>query len=441
MEKHLAKALEKFAQPVCEPRDENRPNEDRPMVVRPPLSSSQVYRWITEGAHQDYSLWYRHQLQWRKLPLEQKHKAMSNRMAREDGMFRTLLPEVYGEEGLQILDAVYASFAPDMYYRDHARGLIKEPEKIGPRQVASYILTNYDIIGVGPLIVMEASDERVRLCPIGHDSTELCSYGTRKGDWRMCAYTGEWETQITKLMNPKLRCYTNKAKNCGDWCCEITIEWDTGEEPPNNTLPPVTGRPEPVRPELEHSDVYNWIVNGAPKDAKAWLDPVPIRHIPMDQKLNICSRKWAAETGAMRTMMAEVYGDKGYETIEKAYASMAPPEYELARIRGLTGEPDEMGPLEAARYICTLYDIAGRAPLSIPEASDECVRIQHFVGLPETCYYLARKGDWRMCVAETAFERNLTKMMNPRLRAQRTKSKIYGDYCCELTIDWDPDFK
>jgi len=29
--------------------------------------------------------------------------------------------------------------------------------------------------------------------------------------------------------------------------------------------------------------------------------------------------------------------------------------------------------------------------------------------------------------------------MNPKLRARRTKGKIYGDYCCELTIDRDPD--
>ena len=32
-------------------------------------------------------------------------------------------------------------------------------------------------------------------------------------------------------------------------------------------------------------------------------------------------------------------------------------------------------------------------------------------------------------------------MMNSRLRARRTKGKVYGDYCCELTIDWDPDSK
>ena len=68
------------------------------------------------------------------------------------------------------------------------------------------------------------------------------------------------------------------------------------------------------------------------------------------------------------------------------------------------------------------------------------IRIQHCVGLPETCYYTARQGDWRMCNVGTAFERNLIKLMNPKLRARRTKGKVYGDYCCELTIDWDPEF-
>jgi len=438
MEDKVAKALAKFAPPVpAAPSDENRPNEDRPPVARPPLGASPVYQWITEGKSQDYSLWYMDQLTWTVLPLEVKHKACSNRMAREDGVFRTLLPEVYGEQGLQILDAVYASFASDMYERERAKGIIKEPEKMGPRQVASYILTNYDIIGVGPIIVMEASDERVRISPIGYGCTELCAYATRKGDWRMCAYTGTWETEITKLINPKLRTYTNKAKHMGDWCCQITIEWDTGKWEP---APEINQRPEPIRPPLEHSDIYNWIVDGTPKNPKLWLDPVPIRQLPMDQKCKICAKKWAAETGAMRNMIAEVFGDDGYQTVEQAYASFAPPEYELARHRGLIGDPDEIGPLEAASYICTLYDTCGRAPLAFPEASDECVRIQHFMGLPETCPYTARPGDWRMCQAETAFERNLVKLMNPKLRARRTKGKVYGDYACELTIDWDPEF-
>ena len=103
MEDKVAKALAKFAKPVpASPSDENRPNEERPPVVRPPVGASPVYEWITQGKRQDYSLWYMDQLTWNVLPLDVKHKASSSRMAREDGVFRTLLPEIYGDYACEL---------------------------------------------------------------------------------------------------------------------------------------------------------------------------------------------------------------------------------------------------------------------------------------------------------------------------------------------------
>jgi len=308
---------------------------------------------------------------------------------------------------------------------------------MGPRQLAAYLVTNYDVEGWLPIVVSEASDERVRI-QLFVGEPEVCPYGTRCGDWRFCPNTGGWERELTKMINPKLRTRVTKSKNVGDYCCELTIEWDDGSNPPATVI---TERPEIVRPALEHSETYNWVMEGKRQDASLWLDPIRYRVLDWEAKQKLCSKKLAAEAGSLRTMIGEVFGDEGYDLIEKSYASFAPPEYEIGRARGLIKDPDQTSPLDVASYICFLYDIAGRGVLSIAEASEERVRIQHFHGLPKTCYYLTRMGDWDMCVAEAAFERDLTKLMNPRLRARRTKGKVYGDYCCELTIDWDPDVK
>ena len=433
-----AKKLEKFGiPPAWGAREDSRPNEDRPVLIRPELQHSEFYKWIFHGTPINYRRWYQDKVKWRVLPAEEKHRSCSRRMALECGVFRTLLPEVYGDKGYQIMDAVYASFAKGEYERGRAAGLIKEPAKMGPKQLASYLLTNYDIEGWFPIVITEASDERVRTQLFVGDP-EVCPYGTRRGDWCFCTNTGGWERELTKMVNPKLRTRVTKSKNCGDYCCELTIEYDDGSNPPATVI---RERPPIVRPELEHSETYKWAIEGKPQNEALWTDPLRYRILPWETKHELCARKLAAEAGCLRTMIAELFGDEGYQLIEKAYASFAYPEYEIGMARGYIGDPDEMGPLEVASYICFLYDIAGRGVLSIVDASDEGVKIQHFHGLPETCYYLARKGDWNMCVAEAAFENALTKLMNPKLRARRTKGKIYGDYCCELTIDWDPQAK
>ena len=438
MDDREAKQLAKFGGEIpWGSREDNRPNEDRPILVRPELEHSEAYNWIFHRKPENYRRWYQDKVTWRVLPAEEKHRSCSRRMALECGIFRTLLPEVYGDKGYQIMDAVYASFAESEYQRGKAAGLIKEPEKMGPREMAAYLLTNYDVEGWFPIVISEASNERVRT-QLFVGEPEVCPYGTRRGDWRFCPNTGGWERVLTKLVNPKLRTRVTKSKNCGDYCCELTVEWDDGSNPPATVI---TERPQAVRPELEHSETYKWVMNGESLNEKLWAAPVRYRILPWETKHSLCSKKLAAEAGCLRTMIAEVFGDEGYQLVENAYASFAPPEYEIGRARSLIKDPGQMGPLEAAKYICFLYDVAGRGVLSIVDASEESVRIQHFHGLPETCYYLTRKGDWKMCVAEAAFESELTKLMNPKLRARRTKGKVYGDYCCELTIDWDPEAK
>jgi len=437
MEDWEAKILAAYGgEPPWGPSDENRPNEDRPLLVRPKKENSEFYNYIFHGKPINYRRWYNDRLRWRILPPEEKHRSCSRRQALETGVFRTLLVEVYGEQGYQIMDAVYASFARDDYIRGRARGLIKDPDKMGPIEVASYIATIYDIEGLFPFVVAEASGKRARTQAY-FDGQELCNYGCRKGDFRFCVNTGGWERELAKLMNPKLRARLTKSRLCGDYCCELTFDWDTGEYEEE-----VKERPaSPVRPELVHSEIYKYVMHGTPNDTSLWTNPISYRRLPWELKHIACSRRFGAETGYMRTMIGELFGEEGYQLIEKAYASLATVEYQIGRDRGLIKNPDKVGPLDVAKYICFLYDVCGRTPIVIAESSDERVRIQHFHGLPATCHYLARQGDWKMCVAEAAFERDLTKLMNPKLRARRTKGKIYGDYCCELTIDRDSEAK
>jgi len=418
------------------PLDQSRPNEDRPPVTRPAKSASEFYQAVYEGKPIDTSRWYNDKLTWKVLPAEQKHRASARRGALETGLFRTLLVEVYGDQGYQIIDAAYQSFAEDDYKKGRKKGLIQEPEKMGPIQAANFICTIYDVEYLQPYFIPEATDERVRMQGyFGSAATcDTCHYGTRLGDHRMCEMTGGWEKAMVKLMNPKLRSRVTKTRNCGDYCCEVCIEWDV-ETDYSEKDPAV--RPEPIRPPLEHSQVYNKAILGLPIDPSSWSRRVAAKPMHWEAKHSACTKKFSAEAGALRTMIGELYGDDGYALIEKGYASMAMAEYEIGRKRGHIKDAAEMTPLEAARYICFLYDVNGRAPLVLPEISNDRVVIQHSLGIPATCNYCARQGDWKMCNAESAFERALVKLMNPKLRAVRTKGKIYGDYGCELVIEWD----
>lgn len=437
MNKEEAKAIEQYGEePAHKPRDNNRPNEDRPPIVRTKsVEHSEIYRWIKERRPQNYAVWdARGGLRWRILPLEQKHRACCRRMALESGAFLTLLPEIYGEKGNQLMDSVFHATARIDYETGKARGLIKDGA--GVKEVAAFILGVYEIMGYEPSVLAEVSDERVRAHVFG-GVAQVCIYGVCRGDYRMCHNTSGYEWEITKLINPKLRGINDKSLGMGDYACELCVEIDTGEWP----VVEIKERPPIVRPELEHSEVYKAVVLGE-KATPPGRPALRWRHVPIDERVVACARRWASEAGGLRTMTAEFFGEEGYQLIEDIYSSFAPAEYRWGMSKGLIKDPDQMGVKEVASYICAAYDIIGRAPLTIAECSDERVRIQFFQELNElSCPYWTRKGDWRMCVAEANFERDLTKLMNPKLRAYRTKGKAYGDYCCELTIDWDPEFR
>lgn len=421
--------------PPWGPLDQNRPNEDRPPLVRPARTTSQFYAKVFNDKPIDPSRFHQDKLTWKVLPAEQKHRAAGRRGALEVGLFRSLLVEVYGDQGYQIIDAVYSSFAEDDYRKARKRGLIPEPDKCGPIEAANFICTIYDVEYLQPFVVAEATNERVRLQGyFAGGSCDLCHYGVHQGDHRMCEATGGWEREIVKLMNPKLRSRVTKTRAVGDFSCEVCIEWEDNDD--FSQKDPAV-RPAPVRPPLEHSEVYKKVMLGQPVDASAWSRRVAQKPMHWEAKHISCTKKFSAEAGALRTMIGELYGDEGYDLIEKAYAGLADAEYQLGRKRGHIKASDEMTPLDAARYICFLYDVNGRGPLVLPEVSDGRVVIQHSLGIPATCNYCTRKGDWKMCNVETAFERNLVKLMNPNIRARRTKGKVYGDYGCELVVEWD----
>ena len=299
---------EKLAQwgkaPAWSALDQNRPNEDRPPVVRPPRSASQFYAKVFEDKPIDPSRFHQDKLVWKVLPAEQKHRAAGRRGALEVGMFRSLAVEVYGDQGYAIIDAVYSSFAEDDYKKGRKRGLIPEPDKCNPIQAANFICTIYDVEYLQPFVVAEATNERVRLQAYFADGgCDLCHYGVHLGDHRMCEQTGGWERAIVKLMNPKLRSRVTKHRAGGDYACEVCIEWEDDDD--FSQKDPI-GRPAPVRPALEHSEVYKKIMLDQPVDSSVWTRKVAARIMHWEAKHLTGTKKLSAEAGALRTMIADL---------------------------------------------------------------------------------------------------------------------------------------
>jgi len=202
----------------------------------------------------------------------------------------------------------------------------------------------------------------------------------------------------------------------------------------------------PAIPPLEKSQILRSIESGfkEKEDSSRYVmtppRELPYRILPLQTKFVSCNTRHLKEIGAFRTLLPEIFGDAGYKVIDDAYASFAYSEFEAARARGQLKNAPNCTAREIGAYIATAYDIQN-FPINIAEASDERVRIQLYKGLPKYCPYDVRQGDYRLCAATAAYEREITKMCNPRLRAYLSRTKAIGDDCCELTIEPDPDYK
>ncbi|MFC2003178.1 hypothetical protein ACFLV4_04460 [Chloroflexota bacterium] len=208
------------------------------------------------------------------------------------------------------------------------------------------------------------------------------------------------------------------------------------------------GTEAPPTPPLEKSQLLRWMESGGKEkedpERYVWSPPraVPYRNLPLAVKYVSCNTRHIKEIGAFRTMLPELFGDAGYKVVDDAYASFADGEFQTAQARGMLKNAPNCSLQEIAAFICTVYDIQN-FPIVIAEADyeNERVRIQLYKGLPEYCPYDVRRGDFRLCCATAAYERELTKMCNPRYRAYLSRTKAIGDDCCELTIECDPDYK
>jgi len=201
----------------------------------------------------------------------------------------------------------------------------------------------------------------------------------------------------------------------------------------------------PPIPPLEKSQILRWIESGGKEkeDANRYVmtppRELPYRMLPLSTKYVSCNTRHLKEIGAFRTLVPEIFGDAGYKLVDDIYASFAHAEFEAAQARGQLKNAPNCTAREIAAYICTAYDIQN-FPITVAEASDERVRIQLYKGQPVYCPYDVRRGDYRLCAATAGYERELTKLCNPRLRAYLSRTKAIGDDCCELVIEPDPDY-
>lgn len=182
----------------------------------------------------------------------------------------------------------------------------------------------------------------------------------------------------------------------------------------------------------EHEDSSRYVMT-PPAD-------LPYRILPLRTKYVSCNTRHIKEIGAFRTLVPEIFGDAGYKLIDDIYASFAHSDFWAAQARGQLKNAPNCTAREIGAYIVTAYDIQN-FPINIAEVTDERVRIQLYKGLPTYCPYDVRRGDYRLCAATAGYERELTKLCNPRLRAYLSRTKAIGDDCCELTIEPDPTYK
>ena len=199
-------------------------------------------------------------------------------------------------------------------------------------------------------------------------------------------------------------------------------------------------------PPLEKSQLLQWIESGGKEKedpGRYVMTPpreIPYRKLPLSVKFVSCNTRHLKEIGAFRTLLPELFGDTGYKAVDDAYASFADSEFRTAQSRGMLKDAPNCSLKDIAAFICTVYDIQN-FPIVIAEASADRVRIQLYKGLPEYCPYDVRRGDYRLCAATAAYERELVKKCNPRYKAYLSRTKAIGDDCCELTIEPDPDYK
>ncbi len=205
------------------------------------------------------------------------------------------------------------------------------------------------------------------------------------------------------------------------------------------------GLDTPPMPPLDKSQVLRAIESGfkvkeEPRYTMVPPSDLPYRILPLLTKFISANTRHLKEVGAFRTLLPELFGDAGYKAVDDAYASFAYAEFAAAQARGQLKNAPNCTIKEIASYIATAYDIQN-FPVTIAEATDERVRIALYKGLPIYCPYDIRRGDYRLCAATAAYERELVKMCNPRFRAFLSRTKAIGDDTCELTIEIDPDYK
>jgi hypothetical protein len=202
--------------------------------------------------------------------------------------------------------------------------------------------------------------------------------------------------------------------------------------------------PAPKLPPLDKSQFVRWAESGGKEQEEfaryVMMPPpeLPFRKLPVSTKFISCNTRHLKEIGAFRTLLPELFGDAGYKAVDDAYASFAYSEFRSAQKRGQLTNAPNCTAREIGTFIATVYDIQN-FPIVIAEATDERVRIQLYKGLPVYCPYDVRRGDYRLCAATAAYERELVKLCNPKLHAYLSRTKAIGDDCCELTIEADPN--